>query len=115
MIYWLAALALLAGIPAELSGLYQTQQIEVGAALELKSDGSFQYSLDYGAVSEAAEGNWTEEDGIVRLTSEPLASGLLQQIERSDAVFRDEPLAVEDGALILQRHDTIFTFYRDEP
>ena len=115
MIGWLAALALVLQSPPELAGLYRTQQMEVGAALELKDDGTFRYSLDYGAVSEAAEGHWTAAHGVVMLTSDPLAIDLMREIERSDAAFADEPLMVEDGALVLQRHDTIFTFYRDEP
>jgi hypothetical protein len=115
MIAWAAALAMFVQVPADLAGLYHTQQIEVGAALELKADGTFRYSLDYGAVSEAAEGRWTAGDGVVRLTSEPMPLDLMREIERSDADFDDEPLAVEDGALVLQRHETLFTFYRDEP
>jgi hypothetical protein len=115
MIAWLAAAALFLQSPRDLSGLYRTQQMEVGAALELNPDGSFQYSLDYGAVSEAAEGHWAAADGILRLTSDPLPSSLMREIERSDAGFDDEPLAIDDGALVLQRHDTIFIFHRDEP
>ena len=33
--------------------------MEVGAALELQKNGHFRYQLDYGAVSEHAEGDWT--------------------------------------------------------
>ena len=110
----LAALALFMQPPSSLVGLYRTQQMEVGAALELKADGSFQYSLDYGAVSEAAQGHWSAAEGMVRLTSEPLPSALMLEIERSDAGFDGETLAIDDGALVLQRHDTIFTFHRDE-
>ena len=115
MIVWLAALLLAAATPVEtLAGTYQTQQIEVGAMLELKADGSFRYMLDYGAVSEAAEGHWTAAPDGVRLTSEPMPVALLGEIERSEAGFDDEPLAIEDGALVLQRYDTLFTFYRDD-
>ena len=114
MIGWLAALALLLQAPQDLAGLYRTQQIEAGAALELKDDGTFRYSLDYGAVSEAAEGHWTMADGVVRLTSDPLAVDLLREIERRDAAFAEEVLTLVDGALVLERHDTIFTFNRDE-
>ena len=110
----LAALALLLQSAQDLAGLYRTEQMEVAAALELKADGSFQYSLDYGAVSEAAEGQWAAAEGIVRLTSEPLAPDFLREIERSDAAFADEALAIDDGALVLQRHDTIFTFHRGD-
>ena len=116
MIAWLAALLLAVATPADsLAGTYQTQQIEVGAMLELEADGTYRYMLDYGAVSEVAECRWTAGPGLVRLTSEPMPVGLLGEIERSDAAFDDEPLAIEDGALVLQRHDTLFTFYRDEP
>jgi hypothetical protein len=115
MIAWLAALLMLAQDPAALAGTYQTQQMEVGATLELKADGTFRYMLDYGAVAEAAEGQWTAYDDAVHLNSEPLPAELLGEIERSDAGFADEPLSVEDGVLVMHRHDTVFTFYRDEP
>ena len=115
MIAWLAALLLVAQDPAALAGTYQTHQMEVGAMLELKEDGTFRYMLDYGAVSEAAEGHWTATEGAIHLDSEPLAMDLMAQIERSDAAFDDEVLALDEGALVLQRHETTFTFYRDEP
>lgn len=115
MIAWLAAALLASAAPADaLAGTYQTQQIEVGATLEIKPDGTFRYMLDYGAVSEAAEGRWTAAPGAIHLTSDPLPVALLGEIERSDAAFEEEPLALEDGALVLQRHDTVLTFYRDE-
>ena len=50
----------------------------------------------------------------VRLDSDPLAKELMVEIERSDAGFADEALAIDNGALVMQRHDTIFTFYRDD-
>ena len=114
MIAWLAALLLAAQAPATLAGTYQTQQMEVGAMLELKADGTFRYMLDYGAVSEAAEGHWTATAEEVRLNSGPLAMALMVEIDRSDAGFADETLAIDNGALVMQRHDTIFTFYRDD-
>ena len=119
MITWLAAI-LLALAPAtspadKLSGTYQTHQMDVGAALELKADGSFRYMLDYGAVSEAAEGSWTASPEGVVLNSKPLPIELLREIERSDAAFNEEPLTLEDGALVMQRFDTVFTFRRDHP
>ncbi len=119
MIAWLAAV-LLALAPAAppvdpLVGTYATQQMEVGAKLELKGDGTFRYMFDYGAVSEAAEGHWTADKGVVHLNSDPLAMSLLTEIERSDAGFDDEQVAIDKGALVMRRHDTSFTFYRDEP
>ena len=115
MIAWLAAAMLAAQEPADLAGTYQTQQMEVGAILELNADGTFRYMLDYGAVSEAAEGHWTASDGVIHLDSDPLAMELMTQIERSDAAFADEKLAIDEGSLVMQRYDTIFTFYRREP
>ena len=63
-----AALLMFAPAPA-VAGFYQSQQMEVGAALELKSDGRFRYQLDYGAASEQAEGRWTSDGKVVRLTT----------------------------------------------
>ena len=115
MIAWLAAWQLAMQDPASLAGTYQTQQMEAGAMLELNADGTFRYMLDYGAVSEAAQGRWTATDGAIHLYSDSLAMDLMAQIERSDAAFDDEVLALDEGALVLQRHETIFTFSRDEP
>jgi len=67
----LAAL-LLVLIPAPaVAGLYRAQQMEVGAALELKKNGHFRYQLDYGAVSEEAEGDWVKAGKTIRLTTRP--------------------------------------------
>ena len=96
-------------------GTYATLQMEVGAKLELKADGRFRYMLDYGAVAEAAEGQWTAAEGVVRLDSDVIGTPLLIEIERTDADFHGEPLAIDDDTLVLRRHDTIFTFYWDEP
>lgn len=67
----LAAGALLLAPAMVLAGLYQSHQMEVGAALELKADGAFRYQLDYGAVSEHAEGRWTSDGRTVLLTTQP--------------------------------------------
>jgi hypothetical protein len=111
----LLAAALLAGqAPATVAGVYETRQMEVGATIELKKDGTFRYMLDYGAVSEAAEGHWTTDKGLVHLESDPLATNVMMQLERSDAAFHDEQLAIDQGALVMRRYDTLFTFYRDD-
>jgi len=68
----LAAALLTAPAPPSLAGLYRAQQMEVGAALELSKNGHFRYQLDYGAVSEAAEGDWASDGKAVRLTSKPM-------------------------------------------
>lgn len=98
----------------DVSGLYETQQMEVAAALELQSGGRFRYVLTYGAVDEGAEGDWTFDGTTVRLTSNPM-SPELHALELGNAPFDDEPLLLEDGDLLLERHETIFRFRRVEP
>jgi hypothetical protein len=65
------AAALFLAPAATVAGFYQAQQMEVGAALDLKPDGHFRYQLDYGAVSEHAEGDWSFDGKTVRLTTRP--------------------------------------------
>lgn len=79
-----AAGVLLLAPVAALAGLYQAQQMEVGAALELNANGTFRYQLDYGAVSEHAEGRWTSEGGAVRLTTEPRPKSPRFELVRDD-------------------------------
>lgn len=78
-----AAALLLAPVPA-VAGLYESQQMEVGAALELKADGRFRYQLDYGAVSEQAEGRWTSDGKAVRLTTAPGSKPPAFELVRDD-------------------------------
>lgn len=81
----LAALLLVAAAPAQsVAGLYQAQQMEVGAALELQKNGHFRYQLDYGAVSEAAEGDWMFDGKTVRLTSKPMPKLPSYELVRDD-------------------------------
>jgi len=61
-----------AAAPPAVAGLYRSQQMEIGAALELQANGHFRYQLDYGAISEGAEGDWTLDGDTVRLTSKPM-------------------------------------------
>jgi hypothetical protein len=69
------AAMLLAAAPARarasVVGLYQTHQMEIGAALWLRKNGHFRYQFDYGAISESAEGDWTFDGKTVRLTTRP--------------------------------------------
>ena len=104
-------LALASAAAQVLPGLYRSHQIEVGAALLLKPDGHFQYQLDYGAVSEAAEGTWVARDQIVLLTSTRMEG------EWKAGEFLSEPLILDGDTLILRRYDTIIRFVRtpDEP
>jgi hypothetical protein len=70
---------------AAIAGLYQSHQMEIGAALELQPSGHFRYQLDYGAVSEHAEGNWTFDGKTVRLTTRPAPKAPSFDLVRDDA------------------------------
>lgn len=85
------------------AGLYQSQQMEVGAALELQKNGHFRYQLDYGAVSEQAEGDWAFDGKTVRLTSKPMPKLPSFELVRDDPapkgelVMTLEPPGFEEG------------------
>lgn len=78
---------------ATVAGLYQAQQMEVGAALELQKNGHFRYQLDYGAVSEHAEGDWSFDGKTIRLTTRPSPK------KPSFELVRDDPAPA--GSLML--------------
>ena len=80
----LAAAALFLAPAPAVAGLYQAHQMEVGAALELRKNGHFRYQLDYGAVSESAEGGWTFDGKTVRLTTRPSPKPPAFQLVRDD-------------------------------
>ena len=108
-----AALALLlagAPVPASVVGYYEAHQMELGAGLELKSDGRFLYALDYGAVSEGAEGHWSIAGEHVLLSTD----NPLDDPERSMAKLNHEPLQIEGDALVLSRYDRSIRFERHD-
>ena len=104
----LAALLLAMADVSSAAGFYTTQQIEVGAALELDEDGRFQYQLDYGAVSESAEGNWSSDGTTVFLTATRMQGAY------KTGNFNREPLKIEGDRLLLTRYDTVIRFEREE-
>jgi len=81
----LAASVATASVPVAQTGYFESRQPEVAAALQLDPDGRFQYVLDYGAVSEMAEGKWTSDGRTVFLTSDPMPKA------PSFVVVKDEP------------------------
>ena len=89
----LAALLAMA-VPAQVAGLYQSHTMEVGAFLELQKNGHFRYQLDYGAVSEQAEGDWIFDGQTVRLTSRPMPK------QPSFELVRDDPAPA--GELVMK-------------
>lgn len=86
----LASVLLAAAAPASVAGLYQAQQMEVGAALELQKNGHFRYQLDYGAVSEQAEGDWKFDGKTVRLSSKPMPKQPSYELIRDDPAPKGE-------------------------
>ena len=104
----LAALFLAAADAPPVTGFYRSHQIEIGAALQLDEDGHFMYQLDYGAVSEAAEGNWTSDGQAVYLTATRMEGAY------KSPNFNREPLKIEGDRLLLVRYDTVIRFEREE-
>ena len=92
----IAAAALLLAPAPTVAGLYQAHQMEVGASLELKADGHFRYQLDYGAVSEHAEGAWSFDGQTVRLTTRPAP------MPPSFELVRDDPAPGGEVAMSLE-------------
>ncbi len=81
-----------AAAPASTSvaGLYQTHQMEIAGGLELRKDGRFRYGLEYGAVSEKAEGTWTFDGKTVFLTSNPMPKLPSFELVRDDPAPKGE-------------------------
>ena len=104
----LTALLLLLADLSPFTGFYMAHQMEVGAALQLDEDGKFQYQLDYGAVSEAAEGHWTSDGSTIFLTATRMEGAYKTHN------FNREPLKIEGDRLLLNRYDTVIRFERDE-
>ena len=100
------ALLLAFANPAALPGFYIGNQMEMAAAIELEPDGTFAYALDYGAVSETAEGRWRLEGEKIILT-----------VEKSQGAERGPPLAttpltIDGDVLQLDRYDRRIRFER---
>ncbi|HEU4956491.1 MAG TPA: hypothetical protein VFT40_02560 [Sphingomicrobium sp.] len=104
----IAALLLAAADAPPVIGFYRSNQIEVGAALELDADGRFMYQLDYGAVSEAAEGSWSSDGTTVFLTATRMEGAYKTHN------FNREPLKIEGDRLLLNRYETVIRFEREE-
>ena len=104
----LAALLLAAADAPPVVGFYVSNQMEIGAALALDPNGKFQYQLDYGAVSEGAEGNWSSDGTNVYLTATRMAGAY----KTSD--FDRQPLKIEGDQLLLNRYDIVIRFERED-
>jgi len=101
---------------AQLAGLYEIHQMEMGGALELQPGGHFRYALEYGAASEEGEGDWTFDGKAVRLTSNPMP-------RKPDFVLlRDEPappcdvsISVDWGKLNWSSAPRVLVSYANDP
>jgi hypothetical protein len=104
----LTAIFLAAAQPQPLVGFYRSNQMEIGAALQLDPDGHFQYQLDYGAVSESAEGRWSVDGTNVYLTATRMEGAYKQPN------FTRQPLKIDGDRLLLSRYDTVIRFERED-
>ena len=105
----LPMMMMLAAQPAQAAaqaGFYRSATMEVGAALELEPDGKFAYALDYGAVSEFAEGRWADAPGRILLTATKMEGA-------RDPVFKETPLTINGDSLLLQRYGVTIRFVRE--
>ena len=109
----IAVLALLLAGAPQFAGLYEINQMEMAGGLELKADGRFRYALDYGAVSEEAEGKWVADGDGVRLTTDPMPPPAECDRGFASACFNGTRLINEDGDLILMRWDARIVLRRD--
>jgi hypothetical protein len=103
-----AALLIAMAEATSVGGFYRSNQMEIGAALQLDEDGRFQYQLDYGAVSESAEGSWTTDGHNIFLTATKMQGAYKTRN------FSREPLKIEGDRLLLYRYDTVIRFERED-
>jgi hypothetical protein len=100
---------------SKVAGLYEINQMEMGGGLELRPDGRFRYALEYGAVSEEAEGKWTLDNGSVQLTTEPMPPKAECDRGYASACFDRTALVTEDENLVLYRWDAKIVFKPLQP
>jgi hypothetical protein len=101
---------------ADFAGLYETHQMEVGGALELKPDGRFRYQLDYGAVSESAAGTWALDAKTVRLTSDPMPrESDFTLIEDKPAPVCEISVSVDWGKVDWSTDPRVLVTYEGDP
>lgn len=103
------AVAVQAVEPAPVTGFYISRTMEVGSAIELDPDGKFMFALDYGAISEAAEGNWVREGNTIYLTA------TRHEMNWQAPKFDRTPMRVEGNDLLLERHDRSIRYEIEQP
>jgi hypothetical protein len=71
-----------------IAGRYNLQGVrEVGAELELRSDGSFDFGIAYGGVDQSARGRWSVAGKVVTLVSNPTPPAGLSLIALSPTLL----------------------------
>ena len=111
----LAALLFITPAAASHAGLYRIDQMEMAGGLELRPDGRFRYALEYGAVSEESEGDWTANGATVLLTTDPMPPPAECNRGFASACFNRTPLTPDNGNLILRRWDARIVFRPAQP
>lgn len=101
------AMLLAVADPAALPGFYIGNQMEMATAIELEPDGTFAYALDYGAVSEFAEGRWKLEGERIVLTV------LKSQGTEHGPPLASTPLTVDGDVLTFNRYDRTIRYKRE--
>lgn len=86
------------------AGHYYLQGVrEVGAELLLKTDGSFQWSMSYGAFDQFAQGRWTQNHDTVELHSGQLTRAPHFRLFREDEL-RTRPAEAGSWVAIVGMH-----------
>jgi hypothetical protein len=92
-------------------------QLSIIVCLELsraKKNGHFRYQLDYGEVSERAEGEWSFDGRAVRLTTPPRPKPPSFELVRDERASPGS-LALTPRGLALNRYDSVIRFIRVRP
>lgn len=124
----LAALFLaLAPLPAQAAspaGGYDGSQMEMVVGLKLGEDGRFEFGLIYGALGEQAQGRWTDADGAVLLTSDPVTPPRFVFLDQKPAgpnelsITLDLPEGISrqyfDGVLLMRSGETDVRQFAEE-
>ena len=108
MMTMLVAMLVQAADPADVSGFYESRTMEVGAAIALDPDGKFAFGLEYGGISERADGTWVREGNVIYLTATE------HQMNWEAPKFDRTPVRIDGSVLWLQRHDRDIRFVRED-
>ncbi len=108
----LMALAMLTARGEDAAGHYILKGVmEVGSELLLKSDGSFEYTLAYGAADYWAKGTWRHKDNSVVLNSAGRKEAVFPGVANARAVAFEVPVySIKAGPFEIKPSDNDFYF-----